>query len=277
MRKWIALCLAVLLCLALASCGSDGKKTQSTGTEQATKQTQTSTQQPTQQTTQTSSVTATPATKKTSVTVGGNYTYGSYEQDNNTANGKEPIEWIILDKRDDGSLVLLSKYALDAKPYNVDYTDVTWETCSLRAWLNEDFYNSAFNAEEQTKIVCVTLENEDNPYGLIFEEDTQDKVWLLSINEVTNEFTDDKVYSRFTGNYSRICMPTKYAEEQIARSYYPEEYTRDPDCGCWWWLRSSGTHFGIAAEIDPDGEVSDVGSSVDLESGCVRPAIVIKP
>ena len=109
--------------------------------------------------------------------VGDIVTFGNYEQDNNTANGKEPIEWIILDKREDGSLVLMSKYALDSKQYNTQDTSVTWETCTLRKWLNEDFYNAAFSTQEQAKIVPVTIENEDNPdYGTTGGKATQDSI-----------------------------------------------------------------------------------------------------
>ncbi|MBP3696995.1 MAG: hypothetical protein J6J45_05560, partial [Clostridia bacterium] len=67
--------------------------------------------------------------------VGDYITFGSYEQDNDLSNGKEPIEWLVLDKQD-GKVLVISKYALDAKPYNDEYVDVTWETCTLRSWLN---------------------------------------------------------------------------------------------------------------------------------------------
>lgn len=64
--------------------------------------------------------------------------FGAYEQDNNTANGKENIEWLVLEVKD-GKALVTSKYALDCKPYNTSYTDVTWENCTLRRWLNNDF------------------------------------------------------------------------------------------------------------------------------------------
>ena len=77
--------------------------------------------------------------------------FGHYEQDGNTSYGKEEIEWEVLKVESDRVLVV-SKYALDCKPYNTEYTDVTWETCSLRQWLNSTFLNTAFSAEEQKKI-----------------------------------------------------------------------------------------------------------------------------
>ena len=57
--------------------------------------------------------------------------FGSYEQDNDTSNGKEDIEWIVLAKEGNKALVI-SKYALDCKQYHPSMSDITWETCSLR-------------------------------------------------------------------------------------------------------------------------------------------------
>ena len=131
MKKWIALCLAVLLCLALASCGSDGK---------------------------TSSVST-----SSSVAVGDICYFGAYEQDNDLTNGKEPIEWLVLDVQGDKAL-LLSKYGLDAKPYNTTYADVTWETCTLRKWLNDDFLKTAFSEDEQKAILTTEVDNSANDY-----------------------------------------------------------------------------------------------------------------
>ena len=72
--------------------------------------------------------------------VGHYVSFGKYEQDNNTSNGKEKIEWLVLEVKD-GKALVISKYALDCKPYNTSSTNVTWETCSLRNWLNNDFIN----------------------------------------------------------------------------------------------------------------------------------------
>ncbi len=208
--------------------------------------------------------------------VGAAYIFGSYEQDNDTSNGKEPIEWIILDKREDGSLVLLSKYALDCKPYNTKYTDVTWETCTLRKWLNEDFYNAAFSAREQARIVPVTLENGSNPkYGTKGGNATQDRVWLLSINEVTDAYSKDKVYGCFTDDASRRCAPTKYAVAQ--GSYQNSAYTVDGVGACWWWLRSPGGDSRYAAYVGYVGIVSYYGLGVSYGDRGVRPVVVALP
>ncbi|MCR5521153.1 MAG: DUF6273 domain-containing protein [Lachnospiraceae bacterium] len=110
-------------------------------------------------------------------------TFGAYEQDGNLANGQEPIEWVVLSKTK-SQLFVVSKYALDAVPYNkYKDTKVTWETCTLRKWLNEKFYNAAFNKDEKNLIKTTTVENFDNPdpeYKTPGGNDTKDKVFLLS-------------------------------------------------------------------------------------------------
>ena len=61
--------------------------------------------------------------------------FGSYEQDGNKKNGKEPIEWEVLGEDENGILVV-SRYILDCQPYNKSPSHVTWKTCTLRKWLN---------------------------------------------------------------------------------------------------------------------------------------------
>ena len=75
--------------------------------------------------------------------------FGKYEQDYDTSNGKEDIEWLVLDKKDDAVLII-SKHVLEDKSFGRN--DDTWETCSLRKWLNADFINDAFSTAEQSKI-----------------------------------------------------------------------------------------------------------------------------
>ncbi len=207
--------------------------------------------------------------------IGDGVFWGHYEQDNNLNNGEEPIEWIVQDRRADGSVVLLSKCALDCKPYNTERVDVTWETCTLRKWLNEDFYNAAFSAQEQAKIVPVTLENADNPHwGTTGGNATLDRVWLLSINEVFYEHSIDKVFSCALDEASRMCAPTKFAVAQgIDQDSY---FTIDGVSTCWWWLRSPGRASKDAADVDTRGDDSYYGLDVDYGHIGVRPAIVIQ-
>lgn len=195
--------------------------------------------------------------KLKNVKVGSYIKFGTYEQDNDTSNGKEDIEWLALEK--EGSRVLVvSKYALDCKQYNTSYTDVTWETCTLRKWLNNEFINSAFSKDEQKAIPTVTVSADANPeYSTDPGNATQDKVFLLSIKEANKYFNSNE----------RECKPTAYA---VANGAY------ESDSGnCYWWLRSPGDTQDIAAYINHGGGVYEHGYYVSFGDVAVRPALWI--
>ena len=191
--------------------------------------------------------------------VGDNMFFGSYEQDGDTSNGKEDIEWLVLAK-ENGKLLVISKYALDCQPYNSSYTDTTWEKCSLRAWMNDDFLNNAFSVEEQSKIVTTNVSADKNPeYSTYPGFATTDKVFLLSITEA------EKYFSSVS---ARQCKPTKYAIANGASVNYNNG-------NCWWWLRSPGSPQDCAAYVTRDGYVDHSGDRVNYDSDCVRPALWI--
>lgn len=76
--------------------------------------------------------------------------FGRFEQDLYTKNGKEKIEWQVLDKKGNKAL-LVSKYLLDVRPYNKKEKAITWKKCTLRKWMNKEFFNTAFSEEEKDK------------------------------------------------------------------------------------------------------------------------------
>ena len=191
-----------------------------------------------------------------SVEIGGTFIFGSYEQDNKTYDGKEDIEWIVLAKEDNKAL-LISKYVLDCQPYNSSLTDVTWETCSLREWLNGVFIQTAFASGESDVIARTIITGDENPkYDTSVGNNTQDRVFLLSITEAEEYYNSDS---------ERDCRPTAYA---MAQSVYFSEY-------CWWWLRSPGSGSSRAAVINSGGSVNCNGREVDSIYANVRPALWI--
>ena len=110
--------------------------------------------------------------------------FGSYPQSDVSGNTKEPIEWIVLDRQGNKTL-LLSKYILDCKCYNDVEKDITWENCTLRYWLNNTFYNTVFSSSEKSYIDNTFVINNDNAsYNTSGGNNTYDNVFLLSIDEV---------------------------------------------------------------------------------------------
>ena len=201
-----------------------------------------------------------------SVEVGDTVTFGTYEQDDNISNGKEDIEWLVLAK-EENKIFVISDKALDCKLYDTSYTSVTWETCSLRAWLNNDFLNTAFDAAEKKMIMNTKVSADKNPeYDTDPGNETTDKLFLLSISEVTEYFDDDE---------SRKCVPTAYAK---ARGTYTSNRNKtvSGEETCRWWLRSPGDIQSTVAFINYDGSVYKFGSSAYRNyDDAVRPAMWI--
>ena len=198
------------------------------------------------------------------IKAGDTYTFGAYEQDNKTTNGKEDIEWIVLEK-DGFSILLVSKYALDRQQYNTSFTSVTWKTCSLRKWLNETFLNAAFSVEEQNRIISSTVAADSNPsVSTSPGNNTSDKVFLLSITEANKYFSSDE---------TRKCAPTDYT---IAHGASTSDSNKTSGrATCVWWLRTPGLRSDYAADVSRDGSVYDFGDHVNNNYVAVRPAMWI--
>jgi len=146
--------------------------------------------------------------------------------------------WYVINKTDSGC-TLLSEECVAEKAYNEKYESITWEECTLRTWLHDDFYNE-FNDDEKAMIEKTHNSNPDNSkYSTDGGSDTDDYVFLLSLDEA--EKVDENI--RATGS--------------------------------WWWLRSPGDNQSHAAVVYSDGSLSPIGHDVNIENG-VRPALNLK-
>ena len=190
--------------------------------------------------------------------VGDTIIFGAYEQDNDASDGREAIEWIVLD-REDNQLLVVSCYALDCRQYHPEYIDVTWESSDLRAWMNEDFLNEAFDDDEISRITVTEMTSEqaaDDSTGA--DHPAGDRIFLLS---------GDELERYYTSNDARRCSATAYA---AAQGVYCNS-----DGYCWWWVRSDCTgDVHIAWLVDGRGKIYPNGSLVDETNG-IRPAMWI--
>ena len=218
-----------------------------------------------------------------SAKVGDRVRFGKYEQDNNRSNGKEPIVWWVADKQGD-KLFLISEYALDVQPYNKTRTDCTWETCTLRSWLNKDFKKAAFSNSELKKIQVTHLENQDNPdrlHVILGGNDTDDMIFIPDLRQLIffkqfNYMVNDEY---FFDRFHEGCNATAYAKSRGLKTYKWNESESEAkkkfDGRTYWWLREPGFFQTFAQCIGVDTN-SLVGYAVDQLLG-VRPAIWIKP
>lgn len=187
------------------------------------------------------------------VKVGDIITFGNYWQGKNKSAGKQPVEWQVLDIKD-GKALVISKRCL----INHEYCGSTWETCTLRNWLDGTFKRAIFSEEEMKAVMLSDVSADENPiYNTNQGKDTKDKLFLLSIKEVEQYFVS---------NEERWCVPTKYAD---GRGFCED----DPDFEYgWWWLRSAGFDSVDAARVKYDGSIDCFGTYVGSLSGLVRPA-----
>ena len=199
-----------------------------------------------------------------SAAVGSYIVFGSCEQDGNPVNGPEPIEWLVLDRQDD-RLLVISRYALDSKPYNDKWAGAVWEDCTLRAWLNDDFFSAAFTDSEQAMIPTVTVPADKNPSfpSVNAGSATQDKLFLLSIPELEKYLPT---------NSSMSCEPTAYAVLQGV-DWTPS--TKNPCLYCVWWLRTPGMDSCSIARVNFLGGVLKSGDTINAKDNAVRPAMWI--
>ena len=223
----------------------------------------------------------------TAANIGGgqadNIYFGTYQQSSDGSGGynTDPIKWRVLENAD-GQLFLLSDQNLDVFQYHTDLESVTWETSTMRSWLNgydashntggdsgidytsDNFIGTAFSAKEQAAIADTEVFNDDNPTnGTEGGNNTTDQIFLLSIEEVQNAdygFTDDS---------SRIATNTAYVAGggEIGGNMLHGVGEAD-----YWWLRSPGDLDYCATGVSVDGDVGGYGYSVRIAYLAVRPA-----
>ena len=190
--------------------------------------------------------------------VGDYIKFGMYEQRNGDSDSKDPIEWLVLEKNKERMLVI-SKYALDYEQYNVEETNVTWETCTLRnAWMNT-FFNMAFSNTEKKVIPTVTvLPDKSSDDKANAGKATQDKIFLISSTEAEKYFDSSN---------TRTCKATDYAHSKSG-------FVSHPNDNCWWWLRSPGWEQSDVEYVIDDGDILTDGY-VNSKAIAVRPAMWI--
>lgn len=234
---------------------------------------------------------------------GATYVYfGYYEQDGNTANGKEPIEWIVLEDKGD-TLVLMSQDIIYANIFYEDFQigdEITWDKSYIRKLLNSEFLNDAFTSDEQQSIISRKWEtencpNEKNPRS--GGKTVTDKVSILSREEVLKYFTGDGVYDAGDCIYSYRLLakssdavansPSAKTKHEMSafpgydksayKSYgYPDEVLNDSFGS--WWLRTPGSSKNGMLYVSCRGQLNNIGTGADTKNysaNGVRPVIEV--
>ena len=197
------------------------------------------------------------ASAETLPEIGSELTFGHYEQDENLTNGQEPIEWIVLDVDETNQKAfLLGKYCLETRVVYPERVPMYWGASTLREWMNGEFLNAAFTAEEQERILTTTVTNE-NPHGMKGAgADTEDKLYLLSHEEIMHYFPEQS---------SRMAYATEHAKAQGCT-------IGEKTGACRWWLRTTGARKMDMWGVRVDGRLTAYGmQDVDWPTNTVRP------
>ena len=168
-----------------------------------------------------------------------------------------PIEWQIIQVKGN-ELLVLSKYGIEAKAYHSKSGTVTWETSTIRQYLNNEFLSRCFDIKEQKLIQTTSVKTNDNVLTEVSGgKDTSDRLFLLSIDEVKMMFNSDQ---------ARKCHVTESAKNNGAFA--------DANTGTgWWWLRTPGEKDIYAAYVSADGVIVKGGCYTGSSRGLLRPAM----
>ena len=170
-------------------------------------------------------------------------------------------QWLVLDI-EGGRALVVSKDIVEQREYHTSWVNITWADCSLREYLNGEFYNS-FSSSDRARIVEVTNVNEDNQW---FEtnggDDTQDRIFLLSLAEIVKYFGDSGQLANRPSD--ALWINDEYKQNRIATFN---------GVAAWWWLRSPGDYSYCASLIDNAGNIYVYGGYVYPTLGSVRPVL----
>jgi hypothetical protein len=177
---------------------------------------------------------------------------------------KAPIEWRVLENNN-GKLLLLSENLIDCSRYHKNAPDITWRNSDLRKWLNDDFYNAAFNSQEKSLILS-TVVSGNGAVSANSLPTAQDNVFLLNTAEAEKYFANDK---------ARLAEGTDYAK--IEKSRICKLYIDDASGKSGYWLRNQGRGGAFfSAYVDVDGYVTSYGTTSDCGCYGIRPVIRIR-
>lgn len=184
----------------------------------------------------------------------------------------EPIEWLVLDVKD-GKALLLSKYALTCMLYQQRENDrstlsseITWENCTLRKWLNSEFYEKAFSNECDCVVESKVPAHYNPRYSTNPGNDTKDRIFLLSVKETLQYLHHDE----------KICYPKAWVKSEGL-------FVSKENGACMWWMRSPGERCNSAAygrcngDIGGDESVSPISllralPNISFDKYGIRPA-----
>ena len=188
-------------------------------------------------------------------------------------------DWRVLDVQNNRALII-TENIIERRAYNEEDEEVTWETCTLRGYLNGEFLQK-FSGEERGRIAETRIQNPDNLwYARKGGNHTEDKVFLLSLEEVDRYFGNSGDYENRRSKSERFFdgkrefVPDEDGPALVFSNANDSDRTaklnNEP---CLWWLRSPGYYSSRAAIVGGGGFVDASGVLVIDDYSGLRPAL----
>lgn len=177
----------------------------------------------------------------------------------------EPIVWRVVADYGNGSMLIMSDKVLDSRPFNDTSSNLTWESSTLRSWLNDTFYRTAFHSGERGAIHQVEVDNSASTSFFDYQQNnTKDRIYLFSYADLTNATYNFSENSQ-DDDPQRRSESTQYAQAMGAGSGY-----------CNYWTRSSNEST-VQYVLAGDGCVGTCHSPASANSSGygVRPIITV--
>jgi len=185
-------------------------------------------------------------------------------------------EWRVLDKQED-KLLLISEHILEQRAYHPCYSGTTWENSALREYLNDEFLRQ-FTQEDIRKIIETKISNPDNLwYSTPGGNDTFDKIFVLSMEEVDRYFGDSEDYLNM--RRKKYAKGEWVAEDKgwiLANEYDNSRVAKHNGTNTFWWLRTPGYSDCTVAYVSTTGNIAVNGDRICIFRGGMRPALWVR-
>ncbi|HCC36656.1 MAG TPA: hypothetical protein DEQ14_03030 [Treponema sp.] len=186
--------------------------------------------------------------------------------------------WRVLATQDNTALIITEKI-IEQRSYHNKYVDITWADCSLREYLNTEFYDG-FSEAEKSKIIPALNKTPDNPwFGTTGGIDTEDKIFILSLEELACKYFGDSSSLLYNPRKNQRYWYERKDENNTKRG----AVLLEKGWGSWYWIRTPGRFSVKAVYVFPDGNIGIHGNNIlkgniadGYCAGGVRPAMWIK-
>ena len=168
-------------------------------------------------------------------------------------------DWIVLANNSNRAKIL-SVDITERRPSYYTHPKAPWTSSELRSYLNNTFLNT-FRDSDRVRILETVINNPNNHwFASSGGANTQDRIFLLSIEEVVKYFGDSRQLENRPNGAGSINDQFNLARTAL--------FNGQATC---WWLRSPGRDSLSAAGVCHTGRIQM--ECLDVAYGGVRPAL----